>query len=166
MKKTVFIVSSILFLSACGSDSSSNKEVVSAVAADDQSEAELKASMKEFEKEEAKRLKEEAESRTSISFDKMVHDYGNVKPDSDNATYFTITNTGKKPLIIENVEASCGCTTPEKPEKPILPGKSDYIDVNFHPKASQSGDISKTITVESNIEGKISELQIKAIVEN
>ena len=95
MKKTVFIALSILFLNSCSSKSSSNNEVVSVVAADDQSEAELKASMKEFEKEEAIRLKEEAESRTSISFDKMVHDYGNVKPDSDNATYFTITNTGK-----------------------------------------------------------------------
>ena len=164
MKKTVFIVSSILFLSACGSDSSSNKEVVSAVAADDQSEAELKASMKEFEKEEAKRLKEEAESRTSISFDKMVHDYGNVKPDSDNATYFTITNTGKKPLIIENVEASCGCTTPEKPEKPILPGKSDRMKVSFHPKPGQVGEIDKKVTVTSNTEPRLTVLTIKAFV--
>ena len=164
MKKTVFIALSILFLNSCSSKSSSNNEVVSVVAADDQSEAELKASMKEFEIEEAIRLKEEAESRTSISFDKMVHDYGNVKPDSDNATYFTINNTGKKPLIIENVEASCGCTTPEKPKKPILPGKSDRMKVSFHPKPGQVGEIDKKVTVTSNTEPMLTVLTIKSFV--
>ena len=58
-----------------------------------------------------------------MKFDKMNHDFGNVTADTDNKTYFTVTNTGSNPLIIESVKASCGCTTPTKPEKPIMPEK-------------------------------------------
>lgn len=164
MKKTVFILSGILFLSSCNSNSSKSEDIVSTIAASDQSEAELKAEMKEFEIEEAKRLKKEAASKTSISFDKMEHDYGNVKPESDNETYFIIKNTGNKPLIIENVEASCGCTTPEKPEKPILPGKSDKMKVSFHPKPGQVGAVEKKVTVTANTEPRMTVLTIKAFV--
>lgn len=155
----------IVALGACNSKSSKN-EIVSSVAAEQLSDEELKRELSAIEKEEKAKIVAELNSRTSISFEKLIHDFGKVKPETDNRYKFKFTNTGKNPLIISDVKASCGCTTPYKPEKPILPGKSDYIDVNFHPKASQSGDISKTITVESNIEGKISELQIKAIVEN
>ena len=69
-----------------------------------------------------------------MRFDKIVYDYGKIIVDTDNKAFFTVTNTGDKPLIIENVSASCGCTTPKKPEKPIAPGKSDRIEVIFHPK--------------------------------
>ena len=157
----IFIVS----LGSCNYKSS-NKEIVSSVASEQMTEDELKNELKAIEAEEKAKIQAELNSRTTIAFEKLIHDFGKVKPESDNIFKFKFTNTGNKPLIISDVKASCGCTTPYKPEKPILPGKSDYIDVNFHPKTSQSGDISKTITVESNIEGKISELQIKAIVEN
>jgi hypothetical protein len=157
----IFIVS----LGSCNYKTS-NKEIVSSVASEQLSDEELKKELKAIEIEEKAKIEAELKNRTSITFEKLIHDFGKVKPETDNRYKFKFTNTGKNPLIISDVKASCGCTTPYKPEKPILPGKSDYIDVNFHPKASQSGDISKTITVESNIEAKISELQIKAIVEN
>ena len=48
---------------------------------------------------------------TSLKFDKMKHDFGKVKEDTDNKTFFTVTNTGQNPLVIESVKASCGCTT-------------------------------------------------------
>ena len=82
----------------------------------------------------------------------------------DNVTNFIVTNTGKNPLIIEKVEASCGCTTPEKPEKPILPGKSDKINVVFHPKPGQTGEQNKTVTVTSNTSPRSTLLKIKAFV--
>jgi hypothetical protein len=157
----IFIVS----LGSCNYKTS-NKEIVSSVASEQLSDEELKKELKAIEIEEKAKIEAELKNRTSITFEKLIHDFGKVKPETDNRYKFKFTNTGKKPLIISDVKASCGCTTPYKPEKPILPGESDYIDVNFHPKASQSGDISKTITVQSNIKTKISELQIKAIVEN
>ena len=74
---------------------------------------------------------------TSLKFDKLSHDFGTVKEETDNKTIFRVTNTGKFPLVVDDVKASCGCTTPSKPTKPIAPGKSDKIEVVFHPNEGQ-----------------------------
>nr|WP_298005772.1 DUF1573 domain-containing protein [uncultured Flavobacterium sp.] len=75
-------------------------------------------------------------------------DYGTVVRGSDSGVRtFEFTNTGKEPLVITNVRSSCGCTIPSKPEAPILPGKSDKIEVKYN---MNPGPISRTITVESN----------------
>jgi uncharacterized protein YcfL len=156
----------IIFLAVSCNSNQKKNETVSSVAAENLTDEELKQRVKKIEEEEKKMLEAEIANRTTIAFEKLVHDFGKVKPETDNQYKFKFTNTGNKPLIIKDVKASCGCTTPYKPEKPILPGNSDVIDVNFHPKRSQSGDISKTITVEANTESKLIELQIKAFVEN
>ena len=163
-------LSLILLLVAC-SESTNDKitsqdgEVISAISANNEaSEKELKEELKEIEEEENKRIAEEKAMSTTLEFDKLKHDYGDVKPDSDNKTVFTVTNTGSKPLVIENVSASCGCTTPIKPEKPIAPGESDVIEVIFHPKPSQLNEIKKTVTVTANTMEKIHLLESRAFV--
>lgn len=102
---------------------------------------------------------------TSLKFDKMEHDFGKVKEDTDNKTFFTVTNTGQNPLVIESVKASCGCTTPSKPEKPISPGKSDKIEVVFHPKVGQLKQQNKTIRVVANTVPSETVLNVGAFVE-
>lgn len=166
MKITYFFIS-ILLLANCGSENSSKKEgkLVSTVVANDENEAELKKELSEVEKEEKERLENEASNITSMSFDKMEHDFGKVKVDTDNKTVFYVTNTGKKPLIIEGVSASCGCTTPTKPEQAIQPGKKDKIEVVFHPKPGQLKEQSKTVTVTANTDPKMVVLNVKAFVE-
>lgn len=57
-------------------------------------------------------------------------------------------NTGNKPLIIEGVTASCGCTIPEKPEKPLLPAEEGIIKAKFN--GSGSGYIVKQVHVVAN----------------
>lgn len=75
-------------------------------------------------------------------------DYGKVSKDSDNGVRsFEFTNTGNAPLIITNVQSTCGCTVPSKPDAPIMPGKTGKIDVKYN---MAPGPIRKTITVESN----------------
>lgn len=75
-------------------------------------------------------------------------DYGTVVKGVDSGVRtFEFTNTGDEPLVITNVRSSCGCTVPSKPEAPIMPGKSDKIEVKYN---MSTGPISKTITVESN----------------
>lgn len=75
-------------------------------------------------------------------------DYGKVYKDSDNGVrVFEFTNTGNAPLIITNVQSTCGCTVPSKPKEPIMPGKSDKIEVKYN---MATGPIRKSITVESN----------------
>lgn len=75
-------------------------------------------------------------------------DYGTVKKGTDSGLrVFEFTNTGDQPLIITNVRSTCGCTVPSKPQAPIMPGKSEKIEVKYN---MSPGKISKVITVESN----------------
>ena len=84
-----------------------------------------------------------------ITFDKLVHDYGNVQKGADGNSEFKFTNTGKEPLILSDVKTSWGCTVSAWPKEPILPGKSSSIKVNYT-KTNVVGTISKQITVLSN----------------
>ncbi len=75
-------------------------------------------------------------------------DYGTVSKDSDSGVRaFEFTNTGDAPLIITNVQSTCGCTVPSKPTEPIMPGKTGKIEVKYN---MNPGPIRKSITVESN----------------
>ena len=75
-------------------------------------------------------------------------DYGNVYKDVDSGVrVFVFTNTGNEPLIITNVQSTCGCTVPSKPTDPIMPGKTGEISVKYN---MNPGPIRKTISVESN----------------
>ena len=87
-------------------------------------------------------------SAQTISFDKTTFDYGNVKAGSDGQRFFTVKNTGDKPLIISEVKPSCGCTTPEWSKDPILPGKSTQIKVGYN--TGIKGAFNKLIEVYSN----------------
>jgi hypothetical protein len=94
-----------------------------------------------------------------IKFENLIHDYGTIQYDADGNCEFKFKNTGKEPLVLSNVTASCGCTTPSWPKEPILPGKSSSIKVHYDTK--RVGTISKTITVMSNATEDRVVLQIK-----
>jgi len=87
-------------------------------------------------------------SAQTISFDKTTFDYGNVKAGADGHRFFTVKNTGDKPLIISEVKPSCGCTTPEWSKDPILPGKTAQIKVGYN--TGIKGAFNKLIEVYSN----------------
>lgn len=75
-------------------------------------------------------------------------DYGKVYKDSDSGVrVFEFKNTGDAPLIITEVQSTCGCTIPTKPTEPIMPGKMGKIEVKYN---MSPGPIRKTITVECN----------------
>jgi hypothetical protein len=168
MKKIVVVSLTLIVLSACGNDTSTieskNGEVSSSIAANGGNEAELKASLAEIETEEKERIAQELASVTSMTFDKLTQNFGRIKEDTDNYASFIVTNTGKNPLIIEKVDVSCGCTTAQKPEKPIMPGKTGKIDIVFHPKVDQLNEQKKTVTVTANTAPKIAILNIEAFV--
>lgn len=62
---------------------------------------------------------------------------------------YRFKNIGSKPLIVQNVSASCGCTVPEKPEQPILPGMDGLIKAKFD-SHGKTGSNTKTLTVLAN----------------
>lgn len=68
---------------------------------------------------------------------------------ADETFTFEFKNTGKTPVIVSNVQTSCGCTTAEKPSEPVQPGKSSKISVKYDTK--RVGDFTKTITVTTNV---------------
>ncbi|MBK1897759.1 DUF1573 domain-containing protein [Chryseobacterium paridis] len=87
-------------------------------------------------------------SAQTITFDKTTFDYGTIKPGADGTRFFTVTNTGDKPLVISNVKPSCGCTTPEFSTDPVMPGKSAKIKVGYN--TTLNGPFNKMIEVFSN----------------
>ncbi|MDC0178135.1 DUF1573 domain-containing protein, partial [Polaribacter sp.] len=58
-----------------------------------------------------------------FKFEQETIDYGKIEKASEGARVFVFTNIGDKPLIIETIKSSCGCTVPKKPEAPIMPGE-------------------------------------------
>ena len=75
---------------------------------------------------------------------------------------FAFSNPGTSPLVIEQVETSCGCTVPEWPQKPILPGKHGEIKVRYD--TSQPSMFSKTIIVYFNGKNSPAKLTINGSV--
>ncbi|HPS45604.1 MAG TPA: DUF1573 domain-containing protein [Bacteroidales bacterium] len=95
--------------------------------------------------EKAKNLSTTAE----ITFEKLSHDYGTVTMDASGLTDFKFKNTGTEPLILSNVITTCGCTVPEWPKEPILPGKTGVIKINYT-RMKTPGVINKQVKVISN----------------
>jgi len=89
------------------------------------------------------------EKKADIQFVDDSHDFGNIK-EGTMATYeFTFKNTGTEPLILSDVHASCGCTTPEWTREPVAPGATGVIKAIFNSNG-RPGAFSKSITVTSN----------------
>lgn len=158
----------LLLMASCGeSTDNSKKEYYSAVEATDANQQDYMDNNKDGLTQAEKELEEASKNNTTLEFDKMMHNFGKIKLESENDCVFKVTNTGKNSLVISDVQASCGCTTPQKPEKPIAPGKSDVIKVHFKP-ASKSIDgkpLEKTITVTANTDPKITVIKLQAVVE-
>lgn len=90
------------------------------------------------------------EKNPTASFAVESHDFGKINETDGPASFqFGFTNLGGVPLILKNVQASCGCTTPNWPREPILPGAKGVITVTYNP-AGRPGRFDKTITVTSN----------------
>ena len=103
--------------------------------------------------------------KTSMVFAEEIFEFGNIKQNStDNKHIFKFSNTGDKPLIIENAKGSCGCTVPQWPKEPIPPGGTGEIVVDYKP-GSQKGNQRKTVTVTANTEPKDTRIVISAFVE-
>jgi hypothetical protein len=85
-----------------------------------------------------------------ISFEEKSHDFGKVNEEDGKITHvFDFVNRGNAPLVVNRVQASCGCTTPTWTKEPIEPGKKGSVTVTYNPQG-RPGTFNKTITVYSN----------------
>lgn len=85
-----------------------------------------------------------------MTFEKQVHDFGNVTQGEVVEYSFKFTNTGNKDLLIQKAEASCGCTVPEWPKEPIKPGESSYMKVKFDSNGRPEGYTEKELFIQAN----------------
>ena len=95
-------------------------------------------------------LKKPAEEVLLIKED--VYDFGKIPQGKPVHHIFTVTNIGQQALKIANVQASCGCTTPEwDKENAIAAGQDGKITVGYN--AAAEGAFTKFITVTYNETG-------------
>lgn len=82
-------------------------------------------------------------------FTEETYEFGELIEGPQATHEFKFTNTGKEPLVLSNVHASCGCTTPSWPKEPILPGTDAKILVTYNTQG-RVGPFTKSITINSN----------------
>lgn len=86
---------------------------------------------------------------TSVQLIDSSYDFGKITSGEKVVYSYRFKNTGDKPLVISSASASCGCTVPERPEEPIMPGKTGVLKVVFNSEG-RVGPTYKTVTVISN----------------
>jgi hypothetical protein len=100
--------------------------------------------------EERTKMANDSANFTSIEWlDSTNTDLGKVKEGAIVEVSYRFKNSGTKTLVIEDVSAGCGCTVPEKPEKPFAPGEEGVIRAKFDSKG-RAGTNNKYVTVTSN----------------
>lgn len=106
-----------------------------------------------------------AKPKAQIGFEKVSHNFGTIKQKGGVVSVdFDFVNAGNAPLVIYDATADCGCTKPEYPDNPIMPGKTGTIHVTFNPVAFNGG-FSKNVKVKSNATRKTVVLKISGQVE-
>lgn len=93
----------------------------------------------------AQQVAKSATTRDVLVLKETKFDFGKIQQGKPVTHVFEISNTGKESINLENVQASCGCTTPEWNRDPIAPGTSKKITVGYN--AAAFGPFEKAITI-------------------
>lgn len=100
----------------------------------------------------------------TFKWDKTSHDFGDIQFKNAVSYEFEFTNSGQAPLVISDVEGSCGCTVTDYSKEPVLPGKKGKVKATFD--AATIGKFHKSIKVTANVEGGPEYLYIQGTVIN
>lgn len=104
------------------------------------------------------------ENMTEIKFERTVLDFKSVESGEVVQGSFVFTNEGKYPLVIYEVNTSCGCTVADYPRGEIAPGEKGMISVKYDSEGSAGMRISKEVTVNANTTPAKTKLKIVADV--
>ena len=167
--KKLFVLISVLFLMGSVSFAQSEKKVKNEKKQKIETKADEKVEAKTDEKvvvSEEKNDQDVADNQNGpeITFKETNHDFGNVEFKGNGSYEFVFVNTGNEPLILTQPKSSCGCTVPEWPRQPILPGESNVIKVTYK-NTDRPGNFNKYVTVFSNaLVNKEVKLHIKGTI--
>ncbi len=103
-----------------------------------------------------------ADNAPEFKFEKETNDFGKITQGKPVTYEFKFLNTGAQPLIISNVESSCGCTVPKYTSAPVKKGEAGTIAVTFN--AAAPGAFNKILTIKSNAKTPVKYLYIKGEV--
>lgn len=109
-------------------------------------------------------ISREVKDPTTVELIDSVYNFGKIAEGNNVEFSYRFKNSGNSPLVISEASASCGCTVPEKPEKPIMPGEMGFIKVKFNSQG-RAGQAHKTIAVSSNAKPPFPQLVLKGEVE-
>lgn len=98
-----------------------------------------------------------------FEFDEIEYDFGTINEGKVIEHIFNFTNNGQAPLVISNITASCGCTSPEWTKTPVNPGEKGFVKVVFNSTA-KSGAQAPTVTIQANTNPTVSRLRMKGSV--
>lgn len=101
-------------------------------------------------------------NKPHLLFERLQYNYGKIEYAGDGKYEFKFKNTGKTPLVLRNVQPSCGCTIAEWPKEPIKKGKKGKITIVYDTK--RVGKFNKSITVFSNANNSPVRLTVKGAV--
>ena len=100
----------------------------------------------------------------ALTFQTAEHDFGVVKEEGGVISHeFVFVNTGDAPVVISQVKASCGCTTPSWSKEAVAPGDTGTVVAQYNP-LNRPGSFRKSVTVTSNAEPATQVLYIKGAV--
>ena len=122
MKKLLFFTLSVILFTSCEKEKKTFQAPKTSI-----------DYMNEKEEQEREKLRPKGKL-TEITFNKMEHDFGQVKKDALLTYTFKFENTGENDLVIMKAFGSCGCTVPEYSKEPIKPGEEGKIKVSFDTK--------------------------------
>ena len=91
------------------------------------------------------------QKKSELTWDKEVHDFGDIEKGKPVTYEFTFTNTSKETILLTNVKPSCGCTAANYTKTPIKPGEKGFVAATYN--AASPNNFNKTITVTTNEEG-------------
>ncbi len=118
---------------------------------------------KVVEMKEAVEKAVESKDGPKMKFESTVVDYGTIEQNADPYRSFAFTNEGNAPLVITSAKGSCGCTVPEYPKEPIMPGEDAEIKVRYDTK--RIGKFTKSVTLTTNESDAKIVLRIKGDVQ-
>lgn len=136
--KSVFICVTLIALISCGNSGNNEEQTTDTLA-------------------------NESAKGGEIEFTEAAFDFGQVKEGEVVEHVYAYTNTGTAPVILSQVSASCGCTTPSYTQTPVLPGNAGEVKVSFDSNG-QVGKQQKIITVVSNADDRVTTIQLKGEV--
>ncbi len=96
----------------------------------------------------AEKVTQSAISEENLGLKESEYNFGKIPQGKPVTHIFEFTNTGKAPLMLDNVQASCGCTTPQWNKDTLAPGATSKITIGYN--AANEGSFTKPVTITYN----------------